>query len=278
MRDGRLLIVTGKGGTGRSAITAAIALSRQGTGRRVLAMALDDGRGLAAHLGLRSIGAAPVVGSGVHASRVIPSAALDEYVRSRIGRNPLRLAARVFRSVAEVVPGVRDVVLIGKVIAEAISGAWDVVVVDGPPAGQVSSLLRAPATIETLAPEGTVRAEAATLRSVLQDPVRTQIVVVATPDELAVAEAAAVLAGADQLGLTSSRRLVANRVLQDPGFTAPPGRDGAAGAAAVLHLGLRSEQQAILDRFRADTLLPLLFGTHRPEAVAAALAGSFGTL
>ncbi len=272
MRDGHLLIVTGKGGTGRSAITAALARSRGAAGQRVLAIALDDGQGLAAHLELESLDAEPASASGVQACRVVPTAAYDEYVRRRIGRTPLRLAARVFRSVAEVVPGIRDVVLIGKVVAEAMSSAWDAVVVDGMPAGQISSILRAPGTIEALAPEGSVRAEAATLRTVLQDPARTEIVIVATPDELAVAEARAVVLGADRHRLTAARRFVVNRVLEDPGFTALPPHDGPAAQAAALHLRLRSEQQAVLEQFPATTSLPLLLGLHRPAEVSGLLA------
>ncbi|MEE9298854.1 MAG: ArsA-related P-loop ATPase [Acidimicrobiia bacterium] len=273
MLDRRLLIVTGKGGVGRSAVTAALARARARRGERVLALALGAGPGLAAHLGAAELTAVPrTAAEGVRGSEVVPDAALDEYVRRRIGANPLRLASRVFRVLAHAVPGIRDIVLLGKVVFEATEGVWDAVVVDAPPAGQIDSTLRAPSVIESLVPSGTVHDEAARLRTVLQDEDQTEIVTVATPDELALSEAGGVAATADDLGLTRSRVLIANRVLEDPGFSSPPPEDFESGAAARLHLGLRSEQQPLLSAARAAVHLPLLFGLSSPAEIAAALA------
>lgn len=277
--DGRLLIVTGKGGVGRSAVTAALARSRAVAGMRVLALAFDGTQGLAAHLGLVELTATPAAGvDGVHAAAVVPESALDEYVRHRLGANPLRLATRVFRGVARIVPGVRDIVLIGKAIYEANRGLWDGVIVDAPPAGKIDSSLQAPATIESIAPGGTVREEATRLRTTLQDDEQSGLVLVATPDELALTEAKGVIDTANQLGLTSLRIRVANRVLEDPGFAVPPDADTASAVAARLHLELRAEQQRLLTTFPAAVRLPLLLGPRTSVEVSAALAGHLSSL
>ena len=97
--------------------------------------------------------------------------------------------SRVFAAVVETVPGVRDTAMIGKIIFESTRPRWDLVVVDAPPTGQVSSFLEAPATIAGLVPGGAVRDQAAWMRSVLADPRHTGLVVVATPEELPVIEA-----------------------------------------------------------------------------------------
>jgi anion-transporting ArsA/GET3 family ATPase len=270
--DQRLVIVTGKGGVGRSAVASAIARTRASRGERVLALAIDRGRGLAAHLGVPALGHEPTeVVPNLRGSVVDPSSALEEYVRLQV-RAPIALAGRVFRLLALTVPGVRDIVLIGKVWHEAVRGDWDAVVVDAAPAGQIQSILQAPATIADLVPRGSVHDQARRMGATLADPEITSLVIVATPEELPLTEAEEVMAAADDAGITSRRFLVLNRVVQPAGFTEPPPTEGPVRDAAILQLAVETAQARHIEEARADHLLPLLFGSQRPADVSSTLA------
>lgn len=266
--DRRLVIVTGKGGVGRSAVTAALAKARAGAGSRVLAMAVGSGEGLAAHLGLKGLGPVPRhTDDGVAACTVDPATALDEYARLRVKAMPSRVVGRIFGVLTQTVPGVRDVVVIGKCVYEATHRGWDSVILDGPPTGQIESLLLAPSVIEDLVPKGAVHEQAGSLRRTLADPSLTGIVVVTTPEELAFSEAATFSALARRSGLTPTLHLVINRVLSSPGFESVDPGPGPIADAARLHLALLSTQERLLTDVQAGTRLPFVFGAHRPSLV-----------
>lgn len=272
MLDHRLLLVTGKGGTGRSAVTAALALDAARRGRRVLALAFDDGAGLASHLAAPALTAQPVRSGDVSVARVDPAAALDEYLHLRIALPRVAAAGRVFAAVADTVPGVRDTVMIGKVLYEATRADWDVVVVEGPPTGQIESYLRAPAAIAALAPGGAVRRQAEWMAGTLREV--GALVVVATPDELPVMEARELIAGVVD-GVVRIGSVVANRAVPDIGVTPGAARtesDPMRRAAAEHDVAVRTHQARHLETLAADVVLPLLFGVHRPAEVAARLA------
>lgn len=242
----------------------------------MLAVAMVDGSGLAAHLGGDALGYAPrEMRGGIMAMAVDPGAALEEYLRLQLHLPILGPAGRALRVFAETVPGIRDTVVMGKVLFEARGGGWDAVVVDGPPTGQVLSYLRAPATIEGLVPAGRVRTQAAWMRQLLADAKRAGLIVVATAEELPVTEAVATLEALAAEPLCAVTALAANRVLPEPGFTIaqvsglPP---GPARRAARLHLDLRESQAAWLARLGDPLLLPHLFGVHTPPEVSARLA------
>jgi anion-transporting ArsA/GET3 family ATPase len=270
--DQRLVIVTGKGGVGRSAVASAIARTRAARGERILALAIDRGRGLAAHLGVPTLSHDPTpIYPNLHAAVVDPSSALEEYVRLQV-RAPIAVAGRVFRLLALTVPGVRDIVLVGKVWHEGTAGDWDAVIVDASPAGQIQSIVRAPGTIADLVPRGTVHDQAQRMAATLADPEATSLVVVATPEELPLTEAGEVLAAADEAGITPNRSLVLNRVLQPGGFIDLPPIPGPAREAAALQLEVEAAQSIRITQAGADQLLPLLLGSHRPSDVSSALA------
>lgn len=274
--DRRLLIVTGKGGVGRSAVASAIARSRASRGERVLAMALDRGAGLTAHLGVSRLGHdASETAPNLYGAVVDPTSALDEYVRIRIAA-PIAAAARVFRVLALAVPGVRDIVLIGKAWYEAERGDWDAVVVDAAPAGQIQSLLAAPATIAELVPRGAVHDQAMQMASSFGDPSVTGLVIVSTPEELALTEASEVADAAEAAGISPTRELVVNRVVPPASFTEPPPAPGPGHDAAVLQLDVQAAQRQLLSNAGASLTLPLLFGTHGPAEVSARLADLLG--
>lgn len=268
-----MCLVTGKGGTGKSAVAASLAIAAGRRGMRVLALAMGSGEGLARHLGASRIGPEPEAFGDVHAAVVEPAAALDEYLRHRLHLPHLGAVARVFAAVVDTVPGVRDTVMIGKVVHESTISTWDLVVADAPPTGQVQSYLGAPTTIAGLVPGGAVRDQAAWLRSLLENPKHTGVVVVATPEELPVTEAVAFRE--EMAARPEVMAVIANKVLPEAGFDVAAIEGLAPGPpldAARFHLALAAAQQRHLDELRPDRTVPYLFGMHTPDETAARIA------
>lgn len=275
--DRRLVLVTGKGGVGKSALTAALALRAARRGRRVLAMALADGLGLAAHLRVDALGYQPRrIRPGLEALAVEPAASLDEYLRLQLHLPRIGPMTRAFQILADTVPGIRDTVLIGKAIYEAARGGWDLVVADGPALGQVISCLRAPSTIQALVPAGRVERQASWMRGILEDPAQTGLLMATLAEELPVTETLEALDALEAEALVPPPELVVNRLLpalEVPGAVLEKARPGPSREAARLHLGLRASQQRWLDRLPpAAGRLPYLFGVFTPAEVAARLA------
>ena len=274
--DRRLLIVTGKGGTGRSALAASLAIRAAREGRRVLAVAMADPHGLAGHLRTGGLGALPVEPHpGLSVVAIEPAAALDEYLRLRLKVPRLGVMTRAFRVLADTVPGIRDTVVIGKLLWEATRPEWDLVVADAPPTGQIMSFLRAPSTIEGLVPASRVQDQAAWMRRMLSDSEVAAVVVAATPEDLPVTEALETIAALTEERLVAVAAVVANRVLPDLLLDRarldrePPGPRH---DAALLHLEVATRQRDRLGELGADQSFPLLFGIRTPGEVASRLA------
>src|SRR4030095_4692939 len=113
----RLLVVTGKGGTGKTTVAAGLAVAAAGAGRRVLVAEVEGRPGLAGLLGGRSLGHREArVAHGVHALAVDPDESLRDYL-DRYGFAPLaRLLswAHLNRFITAAAPGLGDVLLVGE--------------------------------------------------------------------------------------------------------------------------------------------------------------------
>lgn len=270
-----LALVTGKGGVGKSAVAAAIALAARRAGLRVLAIDMTDGGGLGAHLGEPDLTFRPCpIGEGLFASTIIRSEALIEYLRVQIGIPALATigpAARVFDALASTAPAVREVVTMGKVLWEVKKGQWDLVVADGPPTGQVASYLRAPRSIRELVPAGRILAQVEWMEAILADPVTTGLLVVTLLEELPVIETEETLGWLAAESVVASATVVANRVLPALEAEVPTG-EGAVAEAADLHVDLWAEQQEWAARLDVGMTFPYLFGTHTSVEVAERLA------
>ena len=283
--DRELLVVSGKGGTGKSAVAAALAIRAAREGRRVLVVGMLPGAGIAAHFGTAAPGYEPEeVRDGIFAMTIERPQALDEYlhIQLKIPRNaPLGPLGKGLDVVTETVPGIRDVITIGKVLYEVDRAEWDIVIADAPPTGQIMSYLRAPATIAQLVPTSRVREQASWMEGMLADPDRSAVVLVAIPEELPVAETEHARRDLASEPLIRLEAVVANRVLPPLdveqgdvlGLPAGPHRD-----AALLHLDLVADQQEQLAALQPDVALPFLFGVHTPAEVAARLADAWEPL
>lgn len=270
-----LVLVSGKGGVGKSAVAAAIALRARRAGRSVLAVDMLAGGGLGAHLGEPDLAFEPrTVGEGLSALSIDRADALIEYLRVQIGLPALATigpAARAFDALASTAPAIREVVTIGKVLWEVKRGTWDLVVADAPPTGQIGSYLRAARTVRELVATGRILEQVAWMEEILMDPQHTVLAMVTLLEELPTVETAETLDWVTRENLVGRVTVMANRTLEPLGGPVPSGL-GPVAEAAALHEALWSEQQEWKTKVPADVSLPYLFGTHTPAEVAERLA------
>ena len=271
MLDKRLALVSGKGGVGKSAVAAGLALMAQRHGLRVLAVEMESGRGLSAHFGVPELSFKPIeVKPGLHAMHMVRSEALLEYLSLQLripGVGRFGRVARAFDALATAAPAVREIVTIGKILWEVREDRWDLVVVDAPPTGQIASYLRAPTSISELVTTGRIRGQADWMAETLADPGLTQLLLVTLLEELPVSETRETLNWVEKADLIPKPVVIANRVL-DP-FDETVQDNVEVMAMAKLHRSLHASQQKWKQEVSPDLTLPKLFGLFTPAEVAA---------
>jgi anion-transporting ArsA/GET3 family ATPase len=214
----RLVVVTGKGGVGKSTVAAALGVLAARAGRRaVLAEVgrrgdvLDTLVPQASPLGDADVPADPdgfvetavpvpggAPGALFHVS-VSPEAALREYLRDQLpiaGIADLLGSGKLFTGLTAATPGLRELLAMGKVWELAqperrTPGAtpYDLCVMDAPASGHAVTVLGAPAQFARTARVGPIARQGSIISGTLEDPEQTGVVVVTTAEELAVTEA-----------------------------------------------------------------------------------------
>ncbi|HEY6634859.1 MAG TPA: ArsA-related P-loop ATPase [Acidimicrobiia bacterium] len=279
MLDKRLVIVSGKGGVGKSAVTSGLGLLAQRNGLRVLAVEMEPGGGLSAHFGTGPLDFEPrEVRPGLHAMQMVRSEALLEYLQLQLklpGMGRFGAMARAFDALATAAPAVREIVTIGKILWEVKEERWDMVVVDAPPTGQIASYLRAPASISELVATGRIRSQAEWMAATLADPDMTALVLVTLPEELPTTETMETITWIESEGVVSPPTIIANRVLDEVTVKTPP---GTAGEMVTLHKSLWVEQQHWLERLPPHLIIQYLFGLFTPGEVAAHMSDDLEAL
>ena len=309
--DRKLLFVTGKGGVGKSTVASALALLAASRGRRTLLCEIDAKGAVADALETGHTGFQPAeVHPRLWAMSMDTEASLREYLRlnlrvpmmGRIG--PL---ARAFEFVATAAPGVREILMVGKLAYEVRERNWDLVVVDASPTGHIVGQLAAPQAINDLVNVGPVRQQTGWILDILSDPMRTGLVIVATPEEMPVNETIELTARVRSETSVSLAAIVVNRVLpelfgrgEEEVFDALIEPDRAAALAkavdgdvqpvldgASLAVTLRRTGATHLEHLRAnvDPAVPMLYvpylfsrshGLRATKQVAAALSAELG--
>jgi arsenite/tail-anchored protein-transporting ATPase len=180
LTDARVAIVAGKGGVGKTTVTAVLARAAIAQGLRVLVVELDGKPALAA-----------LLGPDVPRLALTPSAALAEYLETHgLGRVAKRLATSgVIEVVATAAPGIDDIVVLGKIKQLEQSGQYDLIVVDGPAAGHAITFLMAPVNLLKLVRGGPIHSQATEVAQLLSDPSRSQVILVTLPETTPVNEA-----------------------------------------------------------------------------------------
>ncbi len=176
----RVIVVAGKGGVGKTTVTAVLARAAIRSGLRVLVVELDGKPALA-----------ELVGPGVEVVSITASAALAEYLDTHgLKRVSKRLASSgIIDVVATAAPGIDDIVVLGKIKQLERLGEHDLVIVDGPAAGHAVTFLQSASSLLATVRGGPVRTQASEVAEMLGDPERCQVVLVTLPETTPVNEA-----------------------------------------------------------------------------------------
>jgi anion-transporting ArsA/GET3 family ATPase len=303
----RVIILAGKGGVGKTTTAAALSVAAARAGRKVLLVELEGKSGLGSMFGIQNLDREQEVYPGLTVLPLAADEALLEYLETHgLGRMSKRLVSSgALDIVATAVPGMKEILVLGKVKSLQNARAADVIVVDGPAAGHAVTFLLSPKGLLDAVRVGPVLTQAVEVTEMLADPDRAQVMLVTLPEETPVNETAETAeAFTGRVGLTLGP-LVVNGVYPDrplDGLTTPE-EIRAAGEQAgvpvldgeVKHLAraarfltrrrrLQEEQLARLAE-RLDlphVVLPFLFasdiGPAELEVLADALAAGLSAL
>lgn len=203
--DVRLHVVSGKGGTGKTTVAAALALALAGGGKRVLLAEVEGRQGIAQLFDSpplpyqeRSVAVAPG-GGEVYALAIDPEEALLDYLHMFYKLSPTGIPARTLRRMGAIdfattiAPGMRDVLLTGKVKEAVVRRrsdgrpVYDAVVLDGPPTGRIARFLNISQEVSGLARVGPIRTQSDSVMAVLRSPL-TAVHLVTLLEEMPVQE------------------------------------------------------------------------------------------
>jgi anion-transporting ArsA/GET3 family ATPase len=222
LAEKRFVLVTGKGGVGKTTVCAAQAIALVAKGKRVLVALCNSKERLSTMLGGRPIG--PQIGEcieNVWAVNMRPDQALEEYgtlvLRSRALYRTL-FDNRYVRAFFRAVPGMQEWSMLGKAWWHTTekrrdgSFKYDVVLLDAPATGHGLEMLRVPRVILDVVPPGLLRRDAERAIGLLQDSQTSAVVLVTLPEEMATTETIELARAISEMGLPIGR-VVVNGVL-----------------------------------------------------------------
>lgn len=281
LSDRRVVLVTGKGGVGKTTVSVALALAAAKLGKRVLLCETQGATRVPALFGRPGKGYEPVqVAPNLWTLSITPADAIQEYVLLQL--HFVRLYRMVFKNrvmgpFVDAVPGLHDLVQLGKVWfaereEEGGRPRWDLIVVDAPATGHGLTMLGAPRAMMDLTRRGPFYENARQIAELVEDARRTALVLVTLAEEMPLRETEMLH---ERLG--AQRALVAGLVLNEVHPVPMPEpaswprdrelllRGGAAGVVRVVDTELRALANQADARVRMRALgapvaeLPFLF-------------------
>ena len=193
-----VIIVSGKGGVGKTTVSAALALVASRSGRKVCIAEVDRKGSLPKLFGGRALGYDPVeLLPRLWGLNIVPEDALAEYLKVQYH---MARISKVFTSthfvdfITGAAPGLKDILVLGKIwYLEQNRGAgpnhdFDTIVVDAPAAGHMLTFFSAPVGLSDAVRVGPVHRQAEWLVQMLRDPLRTRVHLVTLPEEMPVSE------------------------------------------------------------------------------------------
>jgi anion-transporting ArsA/GET3 family ATPase len=264
-----LHVVSGKGGTGKTTVAAALALALASQGKKVLLCEVEGRQGIAQLFDVpplpyeeRRIAQGPDDGGDVYALAIDAESAMLEYLQLyyRLGGRTGRALDRfgVIDFATTIAPGLRDVLLTGKVY-EAVernsrnknARRYDAVVLDAPPTGRIAQFLNVNGEFGDLARVGTVRGQTERVMGLLKSR-RTAVHLVTVLEDMPVQETADGITELQASGIPVGGVVV--------NLTRPKELDDEARDAALAGLLPRAEIEADLAKVGIDVSPELLEG------------------
>ena len=187
----RVVIVAGKGGVGKTTVTAALAITAARAGKSVLIVEVEGKSGLPAMFDAPALGYDEIdLDLRIRARFLTPDAALVDYlVTHGLKRISKRLASSgALEVVATAVPGMKDILVLGKVKSIEEGRAADLIVVDAPAAGHAVTFLLSARGLLDAVRVGPIRKQAQDVVDLLSDPARCQVMLVTLAEETPVSE------------------------------------------------------------------------------------------
>jgi anion-transporting ArsA/GET3 family ATPase len=283
--DRRFIFVTGKGGVGKTTVSAALARALAARGKRVLIAMCNAKERISSMFASELVGPDIVhIAPNIWAVNTEPEHAFEEYGRMMLkvpGLYRVVFHNKYIRSFLPAVPGLSEWAMLGKawfhtteVDAEG-RHRFDVVLLDAPATGHGLDMLRVPKVIVEIVPPGILRRDAERAWKMFTDPAQTAVLIVTLPEELPVTETLELIAAIDDDLRLPIGALVVNGVLPvlfsedearglvtllaEPSESAasanPSGADGIRAAA----------RRAAEERAQAASLARLVAGTGLPR-------------
>jgi len=254
----RLVIVAGKGGVGKTTVTAALARAAALTGLSTLIVEVEGKSGLALLFGREPLtyeeitlspGGGPEGAADIRGRTLTPDDALLEYLRdhgmSRISR---RLASSgALDIVSTAVPGIKDILILGKVKQLERAKAADLILLDAPAAGHAITFLLAARALLDAVRVGPINTQAREVLDLLTNADRCQVVLVTLPEETPVNELVDTAYHLeDRVGVSLGPVVVNGSYAATDGLDADPA-EAASVAATTLRDGERESLAAAAD-------------------------------
>ena len=208
----KVLIVSGKGGVGKTTVAAALALVAARHGRKVCVAEVDRKGTLPKLYGGGDLTYEPrQLSAGVWGMNIVPDEALAEYLDVQYH---MKRIAKVFSSthfvdyITATAPGLKDILVLGKIWyleqGRTSNLNFDNIIVDAPAAGHMLQFLSAPTGLSEAVRVGPIQRQADWLKEMLQDPDRTRVHLVTLAEEMPVTETLETSkALADRVGINS---------------------------------------------------------------------------
>lgn len=194
----KILIVSGKGGVGKTTVSAALALVAARQGRKVCIAEVDRKGTLPRLFGGGELDYDPSeIAPGVWGMNIVPEESLAEYLNVQYH---MKRVSKVFTSthfvdyITTAAPGLKDILVLGSIwyLEQGRRGArdhhFDTIVLDAPGAGHMLTFLSAPMGLSDAIRVGPVRRQSDWLVDMLRDRNRTRIHLVTVPEEMPVTE------------------------------------------------------------------------------------------